>query len=370
MQVYLVGGAVRDGILGIEPKDRDYVVVGSSEQELLEQGYQKVGISFPVFIHPDTYEQYALARTEVKTGKGYSGFSVNADARISLVDDLRRRDLTINSMAMDTSTGEIIDPFGGQEDIQKKVLRHTSSAFSEDALRVIRLAAFCARFHGLGFTIDSETFKLCKKMVEEKTLDDIQNIRFWLILGKMLEEPGFDVFMECLNNFGVFAHSKFFKELVEDDKDVKYLEKIASAVNEVCEYSMPTTKVMYFTMSVCRPGSSSVHRFAHKKLHAAFYKLKKHKQPTASKLLNVLMSAKAFEHRNYHLGELTTLTKIQEFAGNKVAVSSATLDQINSALEYIPDHLISEGDGEKTKKQISEHRLGEIKRILAGNVSV
>ena len=151
-RVYLVGGAVRDELLGLEPRERDWVVVGGTPDELTQQGFRQVGASFPVFLHPETAEEYALARTERKQGHGYHGFSVDFDPGVTLEEDLARRDLTINAMARD-ETGVLVDPFGGQGDIEKRVLRHVSPAFREDPLRVLRVARFAARLAPLGFTV-------------------------------------------------------------------------------------------------------------------------------------------------------------------------------------------------------------------------
>ncbi len=178
MEIYLVGGAVRDKILNIAVKDRDWVVVGATVEEMLEQKYQQVGKDFPVFIHPQTKEEYALARTERKTGKGYTGFSVHASPEVSLVEDLLRRDLTINAIAEDID-GNLIDPFNGQEDIQNRVLRHVSSAFSEDPLRVLRVARFAARFSHLGFTVADDTLALMKNIVLEDELETLVAERVW-----------------------------------------------------------------------------------------------------------------------------------------------------------------------------------------------
>ena len=145
MQVFLVGGAVRDQLLGRQVTERDWVVVGATADEMLAQGFQQVGQDFPVFLHPNTKEEYALARTERKSGKGYTGFVVNSDKNISLEDDLLRRDLTINAIAQDAN-GKLIDPFNGQADIKNKLLRHVSPAFAEDPLRVLRVARFAARY--------------------------------------------------------------------------------------------------------------------------------------------------------------------------------------------------------------------------------
>jgi tRNA nucleotidyltransferase (CCA-adding enzyme) len=164
MKVYMVGGAVRDKVMGIEPKDIDYVVVGATPADMIEMGYQQVGAGFPVFLHPITGDEYALARTERKTGVGYNGFETVFDPSITLEDDLIRRDLTINAMAMDLDTGEIIDPYGGRRDIQRRDLRHTSEAFAEDPIRVLRTARFAARYD---FMIAVDTVRLMRKVVPE-----------------------------------------------------------------------------------------------------------------------------------------------------------------------------------------------------------
>ena len=179
MKVYLVGGAVRDTLLGLDPKDKDYVIVGATAEDveaLLAQGYQRVGADFPVFLHPETGDEYALARIERKVGAGYNGFEAYTSPDLTIEDDLRRRDLTINAMAMDPDTGEIIDPFGGQEDLKNGVLRHVSEAFAEDPLRVLRVARFKARY---GFKLAPETYKLMHQLVESGELDHLTRERVW-----------------------------------------------------------------------------------------------------------------------------------------------------------------------------------------------
>lgn len=169
MQTYLVGGAVRDLLMGREPADRDYVVVDATPQQMLDQGYKAVGKDFPVFLHPETGEEHALARTERKTGNGYSGFATEHEG-VSLVDDLRRRDLTCNAVAMDPTSSEVIDPFGGANDIRDRVLRHVSEAFREDPVRVLRLARLSAK---LGFSIAPETAELSREMVAAGELNHL-----------------------------------------------------------------------------------------------------------------------------------------------------------------------------------------------------
>ena len=166
MKLFRVGGAVRDTLLGFPFDETDWVVVGSTPEALLAEGYTQVGRDFPVFLHPETKEEYALARTERKTGPGYHGFVVHADPSVTLEQDLERRDLTINAMAMD-DTGEVIDPSGGRQDLDAKVLRHVSPHFVEDPLRVLRVARFAARYHHLGFTVAPETLALMAEIVTE-----------------------------------------------------------------------------------------------------------------------------------------------------------------------------------------------------------
>ena len=172
-----MGGCVRDEILGRPPKDRDYVVVGASIEWMLEQGFKQVGAAFPVFLHPETGDEYALARREKKVAPGYTGFEFEFGPHVTLEDDLLRRDLTINAIAKDIETGELICFSRGIEDLHEKVIRHTSEAFAEDPLRVLRVARFASRY---GFTIDPSTFDLCKQLVESKELDALSSKRMWV----------------------------------------------------------------------------------------------------------------------------------------------------------------------------------------------
>ncbi|MGO2479531.1 MAG: tRNA nucleotidyltransferase, partial [Pseudoalteromonas sp.] len=169
MQIYLVGGAVRDELLNRKIKERDYVVVGATPEQLLNLGYQQVGKDFPVFLHPKTKDEYALARLERKQGQGYTGFVCEFSPSVSLEDDLKRRDLTVNAIAK-ADDGNLIDPYGGKQDLDNRILRHVSSAFSDDPLRILRVARFAARYHYLGFTIADETKTLLKQMVRKGEL--------------------------------------------------------------------------------------------------------------------------------------------------------------------------------------------------------
>lgn len=202
MKIYLVGGAVRDQLLGLTIKDRDYLVVGSSPEQLLAQGYQSVGKDFPVFLHPKTKQEYALARTERKQGQGYTGFACYFAPDVTLEQDLLRRDLTINAMAQDEQTGEIFDPYGGQQDIAQRLLRHVSAAFVEDPLRVLRLARFYARFYPLGFTVAPDTKLLLQQLVRQGELQHLTAERVWQETARALQEATPAAYFELLQEVG------------------------------------------------------------------------------------------------------------------------------------------------------------------------
>ncbi len=207
METYLVGGAVRDALLGyapLEPHEQDWVVVGASPQEMLDAGYRQVGRDFPVFLHPETGDEYALARTERKRGHGHTGFVVHCDRDVTLEADLRRRDLTVNAMAR-APDGTIIDPYGGQRDLQARLLRHVSEAFTEDPLRVLRTARFAARFSHLGFTVAAETMALMAGIVAAGELEHLSAERVWRELERALGERNPEVFVEVLRECGALA---------------------------------------------------------------------------------------------------------------------------------------------------------------------
>ncbi len=210
MKTYLVGGAVRDKLLGLPVQDRDHVVVGSTPKEMVARGFKPVGADFPVFLHPETKEEYALARTERKSGHGYKGFKVYAAPDVTLEDDLRRRDLTINAMAEDES-GQLIDPFNGAEDLRNGVLRHVSSAFAEDPVRILRVARFAARYAKWGFHVAHATNQLMREMVESGEVDHLVPERVWTELERALGEERPSRFFETLRGCGALA--RLFPEI-------------------------------------------------------------------------------------------------------------------------------------------------------------
>ena len=201
MEVYLVGGPVRDRLLGLPERDRDWVVVGARPEELEQQGYVPVGREFPVFLHPETREEYALARLERKVAPGYRGFTTQFSPEVTLEQDLKRRDLTINAMAQSAS-GALIDPYGGQRDLQARILRHVSDAFVEDPVRILRVARFAARFAGLGFTVAAETQALMRRMVEAGEVEALVPERVWQETERALGESRPDVYFETLRACG------------------------------------------------------------------------------------------------------------------------------------------------------------------------
>ena len=201
MNIFRVGGAVRDRLLGYPHHESDWVVVGSTPEEMIKNGFTQVGRDFPVFLHPESKEEYALARTERKSGPGYHGFVVHADPSVTLEEDLERRDLTVNAMAMD-EFGSIIDPFGGQADLEGKILRHVSPHFVEDPLRVLRVARFAARYHHFGFTVSEETKALMTEIVDVGELTHLSTERIWVETEKALGEQHPEVYWQVLADCG------------------------------------------------------------------------------------------------------------------------------------------------------------------------
>ena len=204
MDIYLVGGAVRDELLGYPVAERDWVVVGARPQDLLDKGFRQVGKDFPIFLHPQSKDEYALARTERKSGHGYTGFDVHCDPAVTLEEDLQRRDLTVNAMARDVE-GNLVDPYGGRDDLSARVLRHVSAAFVEDPLRVLRTARFAARYAHLDFTIAPETLKLMAEIVDQGELAHLPAERVWTEMERALGERNPDVFVEVLRECGALA---------------------------------------------------------------------------------------------------------------------------------------------------------------------
>lgn len=279
METYLVGGAVRDQLLKYPCHERDWVVVGATPDDLIAQGFQPVGKDFPVFLHPQTKEEYALARTERKTGPGYTGFECHTSPDVTLEEDLQRRDLTINAMAQDMR-GRIIDPYGGQQDLKAKVLRHVSPAFVEDPLRVLRVARFAARYAHLGFTIAPETLNLMQSIVSSGELNALPGERVWKELERALGEASPDVFFYVLQQCG--ALESLMPELGAIESDRRAALQRAAAhdspntlrftllargiseqqLNTLCDHIKAPNEYRHLALIMARQGDCLAHNSA------------------------------------------------------------------------------------------------------------
>lgn len=273
MEIYLVGGAVRDKLLGLPVHERDWVVVGATPEQLLSQGYQQVGKDFPVFLHPDTQDEYALARTERKSGTGYTGFICHADPDVTLKEDLMRRDLTINAIAEDKN-GNLYDPYHGKQDLDNHVLRHVSLAFREDPLRVLRLARFAARFAHLGFTIADETRQLLVEMVSSGELSALTPERVWKETEKALSTQDPQVYFEVLRGcgalkvlfpeinklFGIPAPEKWHPEI---DTGIHTLMVLAEAAKLTADISVRFAALCHDIGKGLTPPDKWPHHYGH-----------------------------------------------------------------------------------------------------------
>ncbi|AAZ19216.1 probable tRNA nucleotidyltransferase [Psychrobacter arcticus 273-4] len=260
MQVYLVGGAVRDQLLGRPIKDKDFVVVGATITEMLDAGFQQVGADFPVFLHPISREEYALARTERKQGMGYQGFSIHASSDVSLKDDLQRRDLTVNAMAIEVTSitddtpisGDVIDYYGGLDDIKSKSLRHVSSAFSEDPLRVLRTTRFYSRYYDLGFTIADDTLALMRELVNSGELAHLSSERIWQESSRAMMQLSPQVYWQQL--FDIGALTEHFTPLHQAWNDVQIREMVQTALYFSGQMQLNLSQRWALLMTSLRPS--------------------------------------------------------------------------------------------------------------------
>lgn len=260
MHIYLVGGAVRDQLLGRPIKDKDYVVVGATVADMLSAGFQQVGADFPVFLHPITHEEYALARTERKQGVGYQGFSVHASPDVTLREDLQRRDLTINAMAIEVSSltddtpisGEVIDYYDGLADIDHKVLRHVSSAFSEDPLRVLRTARFYGRYYDLGFTIAEDTLVLMRQLVQSGELLYLSSERIWQESSRAMMQISPQVYWQQL--FDIGALTAYFMPLHQAWQNAHIRETVQTALYFAGQMHLNLSQRWALLMSSLKPS--------------------------------------------------------------------------------------------------------------------
>lgn len=259
MEIFTVGGAVRDELLGLTPKDVDYVVVGASPEEMIALGFSQVGADFPVFLHPKTGDEYALARTERKTGDGYHGFEVSADSSVTLTEDLFRRDLTINAMAKSSpgaliNPSQVFDPFNGKADLENKVLRHVSEAFADDPLRTVRLARFYARYSD--FTIAPETMEMSQAVVRRGDLNHLPHERFWAEMEKVLTEKQPGRFFWAAAHMKMDEHVTFFRELYGHLNNTSKINRINEINHEIAFWVQDSAEKLMFHAAIAAETNS------------------------------------------------------------------------------------------------------------------
>lgn len=369
---FLVGGAVRDKLMGIPCSDHDYVVVGATPADLEALGFKNVGESFPVFMD-ENGDQYALARKERKTGVGYQGFEVEFDPTVTLAEDLSRRDLTINAMALNLETGEVEDPFGGRADLEAKVLRHVSDAFAEDPQRVVRLARFAARFPD--FTIADETVELARRLVDSGELDTLSDERFWAEMTKVFEQAKDPMdFFIGLWNFGALTKVKFFKDLfgevncmkisgdfpgfmrqivkvrergMDIDQAVTYFVAMASHPSRTqTSHAIPTrTKRLTDSMWAVRSMSSSV-------------------QP--QEVLGFLNGLRAWDVNSVSISDLLNTMALAEQAGESLPVSFMTMGATVQEGRRVTAQSYMHLTGAEIGKAMAKERLARVTEVMKG----
>jgi tRNA nucleotidyltransferase (CCA-adding enzyme) len=374
VQTYLVGGAVRDKLLGLAVKERDWVVVGATPQQMLDQGFQQVGKDFPVFLHPLTREEYALARTERKNGKGYKGFDVFASPDVTLEDDLVRRDLTINAIAEDEH-GQLIDPYGGQRDIEQKKLRHVSPAFEEDPLRVLRVARFAARFKHLGFTIADETHELLVKIAQSGELEALTPERVWLEWEKSLGTGSPDVFLSTLADIG--GLNQVLKQFKAKSSHLNRLHKAAQFSASHSEFTKPLIFASLFigeSPVENIPSFCKVLAIPNEYRDAAVLAERNSDFIISTKLPSAEQFAEALQSIDYwrrpeKLQQLLLLRQLEheatEFSECVVEQNQQLVQAAIKASEVSPQALINEGfTGKQLGLAIKEKRLETLKHEL------
>ena len=374
MKVYLVGGAVRDQIMGLTVKDRDYVVVGSTSEEMVKLGYKPVGKDFPVFLHPKTHYEYALARTERKVSKGYKGFKVYASKEVTLEEDLERRDLTINAIAKD-KRGQFIDPFNGIDDIRKKILRHVSSAFVEDPIRVLRIARFSARFHQ--FKIHPTTQTILKKIVKNKEIEAVASERVWheISVG-LLEKKShfmFDVLHQCgalqvlIPEINYVKNKNYIKRSLEYGNKFKYSLDIKAAIFFMHVYASKTNvkdiAKIYTRLSV----PNSVRKLT-EKLADNMTDLREFKKLKPRQILDLIYKMDLFRNPDVLIDIIKILEAYNEGQAKKYKSVGSTLKALQKYLKHLNKLNLGLISQNKTnldiKASIYEARLHVLKKCI------
>ena len=354
MKKYLVGGAVRDKLMGRQPKDRDWVIVGANAEDvakMMSDGFQQVGADFPVFLHPETGEEYALARLERKVGVGYHGFEVTADETVTIEDDLARRDLTINSLALDDN-GEVIDPFGGLRDLHNHILRHTTAAFAEDPLRVLRLARFAARFPD--WRIANETIELCRALSASGELEHLTTERVWVEMEKGFTEECPRRFMEVLNETGALAGNPILRELFGETLNFQQIQ------NSKVVACVPKSQRLYVSIGLLArirstlPGAPT----RAKECHANFSALVS-SDCSAVSLMQILKKSRALQE-GPQFSDLVMATLTAERAGFKICFSGKQLMTAQHIVDSIRASLFPGVTCKELGQKIEEMRIDNL----------
>lgn len=362
MKKFLVGGAVRDKLLGLQPKDLDWVIVGATAEDvaLLEaDGFKQVGADFPVYLHPTTGDEYALARVERKISSGYHGFEVEANANVTIQEDLARRDLTVNSMAMDEA-GLLVDPFNGRNDLRNHILRHTTAAFSEDPLRVLRLARFAARFKD--WKIAPETVALCNALCDSGELNSLTTERVWVELEKGFSEKSPARFMQVLNDLGALRSCNILTELFGADFMLdRDRVAVSSALRDVCiEQRLAVSIAVLASRSSALLGSSARVRECFKNLQFAHSTEK-----NGEALLCLLKRAKAFSD-GFSFNDMVTALMTREQAGVCGTFSSKKVSLARrSAAEVRASQFNASLQGKQLGDAIEQARIECIQQTLS-----
>jgi tRNA nucleotidyltransferase (CCA-adding enzyme) len=355
MEVYLVGGAVRDKLLGRDSKDLDYVVVGSSREEMISLGYKQVGADFPVFLHPETQDEYALARIEKKSGTGYAGFETDTE-NVSLEDDLKRRDLTINAIAMD-SDGNIVDPFGGVADLENHVLRHVSEAFAEDPLRVLRVARFAARYAHRGFTVAPETNKLMQSLVKQGEISNLTKERVWIETEKALSEKNPELFFRQLEKVG--ATKVLMPELTDEAMLALEVNKGNHDVETrfaILAMHLGVGQVKNFTQRLRVPREFKDIALAASRVLANFGTFK-----TPEEILKIFQETDAFRKTKIFLKSLEAV-----FPESNSLAKNTLVHMLEACLAVSGDEIVAQGfTGKEVGEQMKLKRLAVIKQLQA-----
>jgi tRNA nucleotidyltransferase (CCA-adding enzyme) len=363
VSVYKVGGAVRDQLLGIPVTDVDYVVVGATPEIMINAGYKPVGKDFPVFLHPDTHQEYALARTEKKTAKGYGGFHCYAESSVSLQQDLKRRDLTINAIAQ-SLTGDIIDPYGGCDDLSNKQLRHVSDAFVEDPVRVLRVARFAAKLNNYGFSIAKSTQQLMQTMADNGEIDAMQPERIWQECYKALNTAKPSVFFTTLQQCG--ALQKLFPEFITQFKQqIEFLDNITIKTKD------SDIRWIALMLFINHDDLIKLHQrlripktlTEQSSIIQHIYHL--HQQQLSPKLLlSIFDFADAFRRslRWQTILEILTLLNLEQIDTDLLRATYEAADNVN------PKIVIEQGfSGEQIGEQLRLHRLAAVQQVYLQN---